>query len=329
MKIFVAGASGAIGKRLTPLLVADGHNVFATTRTESKTGEIRAEGAEAIVMDGLNKDDVVRAVMSCRPDVIVHEMTAIALRNLQDFDHEFTTTNQLRTRGTENLLDAARAAGTRMFVAQSFAGWPAIREGGRIKTEQDAFDPHPPKAMTETLGAIRRLESLVTSASEIQGIVLRYGSLYGPGTSIAPNGDVVQLVRKRGLPVVGNGAGVWSFLHVDDAANATRLAIERDKPGIYNIVDDEPAEVSLWLPHLAEALGAKPPRHVPVWLARWVIGDSGVMMMTTARGSSNAKAKRELGWEPQWASWREGFRNGLTSEPQAWRAFLRHEVSKD
>ena len=325
MKIFVAGATGAIGKRLVPLLVAGGHHVIATTRTQEKVAELRAQGAEPVVMDALDRSGVATAVMSSRPEVIVHEMTAIpSMLDLKHFDREFAVTNRLRTDGTENLLDAADAARTRMFVAQSYASWPNIREGGPVKTEEDPLEPNPPEGMTETLAAIRKMESLVLHATGIAGIVLRYGSFYGPGTSLANDGGMVRLLRQRNLPLIGNGAGVWSFIHVDDAANATRVAIERGRAGIYNIVDDEPAEASVWLPELAKAIGAKPPRHFPAWLGRLFVGDAGVSMMTTLRGSSNAKAKRDLGWRPFYATWREGFRNGLSEEPRSTREEALH-----
>jgi len=314
MKIFLAGATGAIGQQLVPLLVSGGHQVVASTRTPDKVARLREAGATAIVMDGLNRDDVMGAVTAARPDVIVHQMTALTrMKSLRRFDDEFAMTNRLRTEGTAHLLEAARAAGVKRFVAQSYTNWTNVRDGGRIKTEEDPLDPAPPKAMRQTLEAIRRLDELVFSAAGVTGVVLRYGNFYGPGTSIAPGGDIVEAVRRRQFPIVGDGAGVWSFIHIADAANAARLAIERGPAGIYNIVDDEPAEVSVWLPDLAAALGAKPPRHVPVWLGRLLIGDSGVSMMTRMRGSSNARAKRILNWQPLYASWRDGFRRGFAA----------------
>ncbi len=312
MRIFVAGASGAVGKRLVPLLVGAGYQVTATTRTPGKANALRAQGANPVVLDGLNKDDVMKAVESSRPDVIVHQMTAIvSVSNLKRLDDEFIPTNRLRTEGTEHLLTAARTAGVQKIVVQSYTGWPNERRGGRIKTEDDPLDANPPKGMTRIMAAIRALESMVGEAQDITGIVLRYGSFYGPGTSIAEDGEIVEMVRRRKFPLVGNGAGIWSFLHIDDAALATRLAIEHGPAGIFNIVDDDPAEVSAWLPVLAQAIGAPPPRRVPAWLARLIIGDAGISMMTEARGSSNAKAKRVLQWQPWYASWREGFRRGL------------------
>jgi nucleoside-diphosphate-sugar epimerase len=315
MKVFLAGATGAIGKRLVPQLISQGHQVVATTRTPSKAEILRGLGTESLILDGLNKDAVMKAVMSTRPDVIVHQMTALAsMRSLKNFDEEFALTNRLRTEGTEHLIAAAEAAGTRKIVVQSYCGWPNAREGGRIKTEDDPLGPNPPKAMTRSFDAIRRVERVVLNPSAIAGTVLRYGSFYGPGTSISWNGEIVQMVRQRKFPVVGDGAGIWSFIHVDDAANATRLAIEKDAPGIFNIVDDEPAEVAIWLPALAAPIGAKPPRHVPAWLGRVLLGEPGLAIMTNIRGSSNAKAKRILGWNPAFSSWREGFRGLLRDQ---------------
>ena len=314
MKIMIAGATGVVGKRLVPMLVSGGHYVIATTRSPGKLDDLRAQGAEAVIMDGLDENAVRKTVESYRPEVIAHEMTALgSMRTLKHFDDEFTVTNQLRTKGTEYLLAAARASGAQKFIAQSYAGWPIERRGERVKNEDDPFDADLPASMTKTLAAIRSLESQVMNVSGLVGIVLRYGGLYGPATGLTPGGPFLEAVRQRKLPVVGNGAGVWSFLHVDDAARATRLAIERGAPGIYNIADDGPAEVSTWLPEVARITGAKPPRNVPGWLARLAIGEAGVFMMTEQRGASNAKAKRMLGWRPIYASWRDGFREGLAN----------------
>ncbi len=313
MKVFLAGATGAVGKRLVPLLVSSGHHVVATTRSSEKVKSLRDAGVEAVVLDGLDRNAVVSSVKAARPEVIVHQMTALAsMRSLKKFDDEFALTNRLRTEGTDYLLEAARAAGTRKILVQSYAGWPSIREGSRVKTEDDPLDPNPPKTMTQTLSGIRYLESTIGSASDIEGVVLRFGSFYGPGTSISPGGEIVEAVRRRKFPVVGRGTGVWSFIHMDDVAIATKLAIERAKPGVYNIVDDEPAEVSVWLPDLAQAIKAKPPHHIPAWLGRLIIGDAGISMMTKIRGASNAKAKQSLGWQPIYTSWRDGFRRGFT-----------------
>lgn len=255
----------------------------------------------------------MEAVSAARPDVVVHQMTALSQMgtNLRRFDRDFELTNRLRTEGTDALLAAARASGARRFVAQSFAGWPYAPEGGWVKTEEDPFDSSPPQAMRRTLAAIRHLERAVTHADGIEGLVLRYGTLYGRGTSIAVGGQHADMVRRRRFPVVGDGAGHWSFVHVDDAAAATVAAIESGEPGIYNVVDDEPAPVSQWLPHLAEALGAKPPRRIPPWIGRLATGEVGVSLMTQIRGASNEKARHELEWRPRHRSWRSGFREGL------------------
>jgi nucleoside-diphosphate-sugar epimerase len=310
MRIFLAGGSGAVGKRLIPMLAAAGHQVTATTRLARKTSDLKLLGTERpVVMDGLNRGEVLNSVLTARPDVIIHEMTALSsFKNYKDIDHELAVTNRLRTEGTEHLLEAARQAGVTKFIAQSYSGWPNARTGSKIKTEEDPLDPNPPKKMARTLEAIKRQEELVTSAN---GLILRYGSFYGPGTSISRDGDVVQILRQGKLPLIGNGHGVWSFLHIDDAARATKLAMELDAKGIYNIVDDEPAEVRVWLPELADAVGTKPPKWIPAWLASFSVGETGVSIMTKVRGSSNEKAKRELGWHPQFASWRDGFRRGL------------------
>ena len=313
MKILVAGATGAIGKRLVPLLVTGGHHVVATTQTADKLPGLRAAGAEAVLMNGLDRDNVMAVVGSSRPDVVVHQMTALApMLNPKKFDDELAVTNRLRREGTSHLAAAAIAAGTGRLIAQSYTGWPNQREGGRVKTEADPLDAHPPALMTRTLDAIQALERLVVKTDGLDGIALRYGSLYGPGTALSSEGEIVALVRQRKFPLVGDGAGVWSFIHVDDAAHATRLAIERGAPGIYNIVDDDPAEVSEWLPELARVVGAKPPLRLPAWIARFAVGEVGVSMMTRVRGSSNAKAKRTFGWQPSYASWRDGFWRGLS-----------------
>jgi nucleoside-diphosphate-sugar epimerase len=308
MKVFVAGATGAIGKPLVTRLVQAGHEVTALTRSPAKAEGLRAAGAEPVIGDALDREAIVAAVQTAQPEVVVHELTAITdLSNLRKFDQGFEATNRLRTEGTDNLLAAARAAGARRFIAQSFGGWPYAREGGPVKSEDDPLTTDPPGSMRETFAAIRYLEDAVTAAEGIEGVVLRYGGFYGPGTSMAPGGETVELVRKRRFPIVGDGGGVWSLIHVDDAAAATVAAIERGAPGLYNVVDDEPAPVREWLPVLAQALGAKPPRHVPTWIGRLAAGDAAVTMMTAIRGSSNAKAKRELGWQPRYGSWREGF----------------------
>jgi nucleoside-diphosphate-sugar epimerase len=315
MRIFLAGATGALGKRLVPILVQAGHYVVGMTQTPSKADGLRAAGAEPAVADALDRAAVMKTVMSARPDAVVHEMTSLkALRNLKNFDEEVALTNRLRTESTEYLIAAAQAAGATRFVAQSFSGWPNTRSGGWVKTEEDPLDPDPPKAMRRALDAIRRLEQMVLGAAGLTGIVLRYGGFYGPGTLLGEGGDIIAMVRQRRFPIVGDGAGVWSFIQIDDAAEATRLAIERGSAGKYNIVDDEPAKVSKWLPALAEAIGAKPPYHLPAWLGRFLIGEAGLSMMNQVRGSSNSAAKQALGWLPVYGSWRDGFRRGLSAK---------------
>jgi nucleoside-diphosphate-sugar epimerase len=294
--------------------------VASTTRAQ-KIPDLLGLGAEALVMDGLDATSVGGAVARAAPDVIVHQMSALAgTTRLKHFDDTFAVTNELRTQGTAHLLAAAEAVGVRRFVAQSFTGWPNAREGGAVKSEADPLDPDPPKNQARTLAAIRRLEVSVLNAP-LEGIVLRYGSFYGPGAAE----ELVELVRRRRLAIVGDGDGVWSWIHVDDAAAATVAAVERGHRGKFNVVDDEPAPVSEWLPYLAESVGAKPPRHVPVWLARLAVGEVGVSLMTQIRGSSNAKAKRELGWEPRW-TWREGFRYGLREAAVAAAALVEPQL---
>jgi nucleoside-diphosphate-sugar epimerase len=312
MRIFVAGAGGAIGRRLVPLLVGVGHEVTGTTHAAERAEAIRRLGADAVVVDAFDAEAVRTAVGKAAPDVVVHQLTALSgPQDLRHFDRSFALTNRLRTEGTDILLAAARAAGTRRFVAQSFTGWTNERTGGPVKTEDDPIDPDPTPASRETIAALRRLESTVEGAADVRGVVLRYGLLYGPGTGIGDGGEVLAMLRKRRLPLVGGGGGIASFVHVDDAASATVAAIEGTATGVFNIVDDDPAPVSQWLPYLAAAIGAKPPVRLPAWLVRPVLGAHGVAMMTSTRGSSNAKALRELGWQPRYRSWRQGFREAL------------------
>jgi nucleoside-diphosphate-sugar epimerase len=315
MRVFVAGAGGAIGRRLVPQLVASGHEVVATTRSREKVEELCALGAQGVVMDGLDAGSVGEAVARAEPEAVIHQMTALRPSpDLRHFDREFAVTNELRTRGTDHLLAAAGAVGVGRFMAQSFTGWPNERRGGPVKTEEDPLEPDPP-GQRESLEAIRYLERAVVEATPIEGVVLRYGTFYGPGTAF---GDVFPaLIRKRKLPIVGGGGGVWSFVHVDDAAAATVAALERGAPGIYNVVDADPAPVAAWLPYLAEQLGAPQPRRAPAWLARMAVGEAGVALMTQIRGASNEKAKRELGWEPRRRSWRDGFREKLESSERS------------
>lgn len=302
MRVFVAGGAGVLGRRLVPQLVARGHQVTATTTSTAKMGLVERLGAEAVVMDGLDAGSVGEAVATARPDVIVHQMTAISGKpDIKHFDRWFATTNRLRTEGTDHLLAAAEATGVSHFVAQSYGSWNGIRKGGWVKTEEDPLDPTSTGKGAE---AIRHLEDVVVKAG---GAVLRYGAFYGPGAT----DDQVELVRKRQYPVVGNGGGYSSWVHLEDAAGATVLAVEHRAKGVFNIVDDEPAPAREWLTYLAECAGAKPPMRVPTWLARPLAGKTAVTMMTEGRGFSNAKAKRELGWQLRYPSWRQGFKEEL------------------
>ncbi len=308
MRVFVAGATGAIGKQLVPRLVAAGHEVHGMTRSESKQAMLRDLGAVPVIADALDPDQVADAVGRARPDVIVHQLTAIPARlDLRHVNREFVLTNRLRTEGTDYLLSAGQAVGVRRFVAQSNGAFPYARTGGPVKTEEDPLDPTPPRAMRESWAAIRHLEEAVLGAEWTEGIVLRYGGFYGPGTSLATGAEQVELVRKRKFPLVGDGGGVWSFIHIADAAEATVAAVEHGSRGVYNVVDDDPAPVAEWLPALAAELGAKKPMRVPRFIGRLFAGEYGVVMMTEMRGASNAKAKRELRWRPAHPSWRQGF----------------------
>jgi nucleoside-diphosphate-sugar epimerase len=312
MRIFVAGATGAIGRPLVEQLVARGHEVTATTRSSRKADLLRRLGAEPAIVDGLDALAVAEAVARAEPDAIIHQMTSISREpDFRHFDDWFAKTNELRTRGTDHLLAAAAAAGVKRFVAQSYTNWPNTRSGGPVKTEEDPLDPNPPRAQTKSMEAIKYLERAVLSAP-LAGIVLRYGSFYGPGASE----PLIELIRKRRFPIIGRGTGVWSWIHIDDAATATVAAVEHGQPGVYNIVDDEPTPVAVWLPYVAALAGAKPPWRVPTWLGRLAAGEVAVSSMTKIRGSSNAKAKRELGWRPTWATWRDGFRAVIAQEAQ-------------
>jgi|SRR5947209_3459235 len=307
MKVFVAGATGAMGKQLVPRLVAAGHEVVGMTQSPSKQAALDELGATPVVADALDPDQVAGAVGKAQPDVIVHQLTAIAALDMRHFDRDFALTNRLRTEGTDHLLSAGRAVGVRRFVAQSYTGWPYARTAGPVKSEVDPLDPTPAREMRQSLAAIRHLEAAVVGAEWTEGIVLRYGAFYGPGTSLFPGGQQFEMVRKRRFPLVGNGAGVWSFIHIADAAEATVAVLERGERGIYNVVDDDPAPVADWLPALAEKLGAPKPWRVPRFVGRVFAGEAGAVMMTEVRGASNAKAKRDLGWQPRHASWRQGF----------------------
>ena len=300
MRVFVAGASGAIGTRLVPQLIQAGHEVVGTVHSPGNAERVRALGAKPVVLDLLDRRGVREAVLEARPDAIVHEATALADATWgRNFDKVFAATNALRTTGTDALLAAAREAGVRRFVAQSFASYRYARDGGPVKTEDDPLDSNPPRNARQGWAAMEHLDQAVVDAG---GISLRYGLFYG-----AANDGLIEPVLKRQFPIIGDGEGYSSWIHLDDAAAATVLALEHDGPAIYNVVDDEPAPVREWLPVLAQALGAKPPRHFPVWLARLAAGEAAVVMGTTARGASNEKAKSELGWTPRYPSWRNGF----------------------
>ncbi|MGH2498504.1 MAG: NAD-dependent epimerase/dehydratase family protein [Candidatus Limnocylindria bacterium] len=307
MRVFVAGATGAIGKQLVPRLVAAGHEVHGMTRSESKQAMLSELGAVPAVADALDPDQVAEAVGRARPDVIVHQLTAIGEVNMRHFDRDFALTNRLRTEGTDYLLSAGQAVGVRRFVAQSAVYGFYARTGGAVKSEEDPLDPSPPREIREALAAVRDMEEAVLGAQWTEAIVLRYGAFYGRGTSLAPGGQQFELVRKRKFPLVGNGAGVWSFVHIADAAEATVAAVDHGRPGIYNVVDDDPATVAEWLPALAQTVGAKKPMRVPRFVGRLFAGEAGAVFMTEIRGASNAKAKRELAWRPAHPSWRQGF----------------------
>ncbi len=300
MRVFVAGASGAIGTRLVPQLTDQGHHVIGTFRSPANAERVRALGAQPIALDLLDARAVRTAVLEAAPDAIIHEATALAnVRFSRNLDRTFAETNRLRTEGTDALIAAGWESGVRRFVAQSFASMRYARDGGPVKTEDDPLDPAPVAGTQETNAAMRHLDHAVTDAG---GVSLRYGGFYG-----ATDDGWADLVRKRQFPIVGDGGGVISFIHLDDAAAATVLALERGATGVYNVVDDDPAPMREWVPVLADMIGAKPPRHFPQWLARVVAGPGAVMMGTDSRGASNAKAKRELGWTLRYPSWRQGF----------------------
>jgi len=335
MRIFVAGGTGAVGRYLVPKLVHAGHDVVALARSSDKGRVLDRAGARPVVADAFDREALRRAIVDAEPEVVIHQLTALSRPiDFKTFDDDFALTNRLRTETLDTMLDAAREVGARRFIAQSFCGWPFARSGGPMKTERDPLDPDPPPTFRDTLEAIRHLESAVGGgaagwgagpprgdpaagpprgdpAARPQGIALRYGFLYGPGTAIASDGEITRMVRKRRLPIVGKGTGIWSFVHVEDAAAVTVAAALRGEPGIYNVVDDEPAAVSEWLPHLAEVVGARRPIRVPAWLGRLAIGEGGVSMMTRVRGGSNAKAKEAFGWTLAYSSWRQGFADGL------------------
>ena len=319
MKVFVAGATGVLGRTLVPQLVARGHEVVGMTRSASKRDLVRGLGARPVVAEALDPVAVAQAVASAEPEVIVHQLTALSVKlSARDMRHPQHSalaimTNRLRTEATDYLLAAGQAVGARRFVAQSFGAFRWARTGGPVLSEADPIDPNPPGAMRPALVGILHVERTVPAIEWGEGVVLRYGGFYGPRTaiSLAPNAPMARPIRKRLFPIIGDGGGVWSHVHVDDAAAATAIAVERGEPGVYNIADDEPAPVREWLPVLAKALDAKPPRRIPRWLGQLAAGEMATLMMTEARGASNQKAKRELGWQLQYPSWRQGFTQGL------------------
>ena len=312
MKVLVTGGTGAIGKFLLPLLLDNKHEVVALTRSAIKAADLEDMGVSAAIVDPLDKVRLTAEVRRAEPDVIIHQLSALTgAGNFRKLDQEFALTNRFRTEVTATLLAAARTIGTRRFIAQSFCGWPYAKKGGPVKTEEDALDPKPLENFTKTLASIRYLEDTLRSTTFLEALALRYGNFYGPGTSIGKGGAVFKMVRQRRLPVIGGGGGVWSFIHILDAARATVAAISRGAPGVYNIVDDEPAKVATWLPALAKAVDAGAPYKIPHWLGEIMVGKAGVSMMTEIRGCSNEKAKRELKWTPVYPSWRIGFVDGL------------------
>jgi nucleoside-diphosphate-sugar epimerase len=308
MRVLVAGATGAIGRQLVPRLADAGHEVFAMIRKESDRAKMSELGAVSVVADALDRAAVEAAVREAAPEVVVHQLTAIGNVDPRHMERSFAATNRLRVEGTDNLLAAARAVGVRRFVAQSNGGFTYPRTGGQVKTEQDPLDPAPIRPMAAMISAVKHLEEAVLGAAWTEGVVLRYGAFYGPGTSMAPGSEQFEMIRKRKFPVVGDGGAVWSFVHIADAAEATVAAVEKGRRGVYNIVDDDPAPVAEWLPALAATLGAKKPMRVPKFIGRLAAGPAGVVLMTELRGASNAKVKRELGWRPAYPTWREGFK---------------------
>jgi 2-alkyl-3-oxoalkanoate reductase len=314
MKVLVAGASGVVGRALLPALAARGHEVWGLVRSKAGALHVRVSGAQPIVADALDGTAVAAAFERVRPEAVIHQLTALpADGDIWRFERTFAQTNRLRTTGTDNLIAAALAVGARRMVAQSFCGWPYERVGGPVKTEGDAFDPAPPRALRTTLGSLVHLEAAVLSAPRLEGVVLRYGGFYGPGTALSIDGPLVQEVRRRRIPLVADGGGIWSFVHISDVVSATVLALEGEQQGTFNVVDDEPAPVREWLPALADAVGAPPPRRLPRLVAKLLLPEHVFLMMTDVRGGSNRAFKETFGWAPVFPSWRLGFRRGLAS----------------
>jgi nucleoside-diphosphate-sugar epimerase len=312
MRILVAGATGALGRQIVPRLIAKGHEVAGTTRSPRKLDQLRRQGAKPLLTDALDAEQVAAAVTGFDPAVIVHELTDLGGLEMRNFAGSFAMTNRLRTEGTDHLLAAGRAVGIRRFVAQSYAGWPFERRGTRVKTEDDPLDPNPVGPTRAAFDAIKYVERATLDADWTAGVVLRYASLFGPGTGLDLAGEQMGLIRARKWPVIGDGAGVWSFIHIEDAADATVAAVEHGSRGIYQIADDEPVTLAEWLPEVARRIGAKPPLHLPRWLGRLLAGEAATVVMTEIRGASNAKAKRELGWKPR-HSWRTSLGLGESS----------------
>ncbi len=312
MRVLVAGASGVVGGVLVPALIARGHEVTGMVRSPASAEVVRKMGARPVVADALDAQTVLDVLRGVVPHAVSHQLTDIPhAADFRHFARVFEVTNHLRREGLDNLLAASRATGVQRFVSQSFCGWPFARQGGSIKSEEDPLDPNPPAEMATSFDALRHVESTMTSALDVRGMSLRYGFFYGPGTFISQDGPMVVQVRRRRVPVVGSGAGVWSFIHVRDVASATIAAIEGDAVGTFNVVDDEPAPVRDWLPGLARALCAREPLRVPAWIGRLFLPEHLYSMMTQIRGGSNAKFKRTFTWRPSFPSWREGFVGGL------------------
>jgi 2-alkyl-3-oxoalkanoate reductase len=312
MRVLIAGAGGVVGTVIVPALVARGHTVMGLVRSQPSAARVESQGAQPAVVDALDADAVRACLQAFRPHAVAHELTALPRSmDLRHFAKVFEPTNRLRTVGLDILLAASRAVGVRRFVAQSFCGWPNERRGGSVKTEEDPLDANPPAQMRSTLDALKYVETTMVSATDVRGCALRYGGFYGPGTIISADGLMVKQVRRRLAPIIGDGGGVWSFLHVNDLAGATVTAIEGETVGIFNVVDDEPAPVAVWLPALADAIGAKAPFRLPASFARLLLPEHLYVMMTDVRGGSNEKFKSAFGWQPQFASWREGFKVGL------------------
>jgi nucleoside-diphosphate-sugar epimerase len=308
MRVFLAGATGVLGTKLIPKLLERGHDVIGTSNTSNKLSELKRSGVDPLLMDGLDRDSVFTAVSAAAPDVVVNEMTALSrVRNYKNFDHEFALTNRLRVEGTSHLLAASKQYAVKKIVIQSFAGWPFDQTVALANSEEAPFDPGVPVRMRRSQRAIQQMEEMVLSQTVPVAVVLRYGYFYGPGTAFDVNGELSKAIRKRAFPLIGGGSAVWSLIHVDDAAEATRLAIESAPAGIYNITDDKPSTLSEWLPGLADLLNARRPVRIPAWIGRFFVGESGLYLMTQARGARNARAKRVLGWSPAYPDWRSGF----------------------